>query len=157
MADPTSTEKVKILRNAGLGDDAIGVILGLPPTDVHSVSLDPSSTVVAGGVPALNWKDWPMDADGWTTINSGQYYKPQYAIQGDLVYLRGTFGAGSPTAVSPPIPAEARPAKRQRIFVNAGQVCTSVDLDTDGKLKTGGNGIPLLGTFTTFYGSYPKT
>jgi len=158
MTDPTTAEKIKVLRNSGLGDDAIGVILGLPPTDVHDVSKDPSSTVVAGGVPPLNWKDWPMGTNGWAVVNSGGYFPPQYAIQGDLVYLRGTFNGSGATGAVPAIPSEARPAKRQRIWANLSQAWASVDMDTDGVLKTGANSAPPLNGFTTLNGVfYSKT
>jgi hypothetical protein len=157
MTDPTTAEKIKVLRNAGLNDDAIGVILSLPTTDVHTVSKNPSSPVVAGGVPPLNWKDWPMGANSWAVVNSGGFFPPQYAVQGDLVYLRGTFNGTGATGPVPAIPAEARPAKRQRIWVNLAQAWTSVDMDTDGVLKSGGGGTPSLAGFTTISVCYPKT
>jgi hypothetical protein len=87
------------------------------------------------------WLPYPLSA-AWRSYpavtGDNSYGAPEYAIGGNgVVYLRGVFDGQNAVAgdFPPPLPAEAQPARKQRLILANNTGITTYDMCPDGILR----------------------
>jgi len=121
---------------------------------------DPGVAGPPGSVATLLWAPYPK-ANGWKYYHeqfpADEFGDPAYCILGSLVFLTGAWYCGDVSGAMAQLPVEARPVRRQRLIFNQGQAFVSLDMDTDGRLKTGGDGVPPTSSALMMMGFYRLT
>ena len=160
MSDRSATRAI-VVSGGGLDPNQTPMLLSLfdengDPIEISNVDPNPNP----GWQGLLEWQPYPLGS-GWQdymdVFPADNFGSPQFAVFGELVFLRGALynNEGVPSHLGA-LPEAAQPFHKQRMLFNQSQSAISLDIGPDGLLKQG-NGMPPNGPHIILSGFYTLT
>lgn len=164
VAAPADRSAGAIYVSDGAPDNAVGSNgeFWVQPTTSSFFKKIAGAWTAQGGSSMLTWVAWPLNSK-WRSYpavtGDATFEEPAYAISGNYVFIKGVFdlqnvaGAGDLGAA---LPAEARPAHKQRIVCSVPAGLRPYDMRADGTIQDPVGGAPVI-AFMVITGGYPLT